>query len=124
FCCFCVRKVTVRDSTIGDRARDAMNQLAHRSFSSTFVWVGTVRDVAVEVFRNSDFRGERTPVLRDQDIFLLENDLAAVVGDFRVTPFPFDLVKWRNRWIAEYTFDPQATIFLAARFIFSTCRRT
>jgi hypothetical protein len=47
------------------------------------VRIGAVGDVAVEIFRDRDFRGERAPALRDLDVFLLENDLAAVVGDFR-----------------------------------------
>jgi hypothetical protein len=37
-------------------------------------------------------------LLRHLDVLLLENDLAAVVGDFRGAPFPFDLIKWR--WLS------------------------
>src|SRR4029434_2884307 len=99
---FRICEVTIRDSTVGDGARDTMNQLPHRSFSSAFVWVGAVGNVAVEIFRHGNFRGERAPILRDLNVFLLENDLPAVVGDFRGASFPFDLIKWRDGSIAEH----------------------
>ena len=88
-----------------------MNQLSHRSFSSALVRIGAVGDVAVEILRDRDFRGERTPVFRDLDIFLFENDLAAVVSDFRVATFPFNLIEWRYSGIAEHAFKTEARYF-------------
>jgi len=75
--------------------------LPYRSFSSALVRVGAVSNVAVEIFRHGDFRGERAPILRDLNVFLLEDDFPAVVGDFRSAPFPFDLIKRRDGSIAE-----------------------
>src|SRR5260370_35196133 len=96
-----------------------MNQLAHRSFSSTFVWVGAVRDVAIEIFRYRDFRGQSAPVFRDLDIFLFENDLATVVGDFRIAAFPLNLIEWRYGGGAKYTFKTQPAFFFPFHHVFS-----
>src|SRR5207245_4989707 len=41
---FRIREVTICYSPIGDRPRDPMNQLSHRSFSSAFVRIGAVGD--------------------------------------------------------------------------------
>ena len=41
------------------RPGDAMDQLSHGGFAATFVRVGAVGDVAVEVFGDRDFGGER-----------------------------------------------------------------
>src|SRR4029077_14973520 len=90
-------------------------------FSSALVRVSTVGNVAVKIFRHGDFRGERAPILRDLNVFLLENDLAAVVGDFRSASFPFDLIEWRDGSIAEHTLETQAAIFLSFHPVFSTC---
>ena len=46
----CIREVTICNSPVGNRARDTMNQLPHRSFSSAFMRIGAVPDVAVEIF--------------------------------------------------------------------------
>src|SRR6478672_9794048 len=97
--------------------------MPHRSFSSAFVRIGAVGDVAVEILRHGDFRGERAPILRDLNGFLLENDLAAVVSDFRGASFPFDLIKWRDGSIAEHTLETQAAILLPFHPAFSTCGR-
>jgi len=59
----------------------------------------------------------------DLYVFLLENDLAAVVSDFRSAAFPFNLIKWRDGSIAEYTLETQAAIFLLSILFFSTCGR-
>src|SRR5206468_11801515 len=47
---FFIGEVAIRDSPVGDRARDPMNKLPHRHFSSAFVWIGPLGDVAVELF--------------------------------------------------------------------------
>src|SRR4029079_8449693 len=52
-------EVIIRDSTISERAGDPVNELPHRSFSSAFVRVGPVGNVAVEILRHGDFRSER-----------------------------------------------------------------
>src|SRR5207247_10383172 len=110
---FRVCEVTIGVSTVSDCPRDAIKSLPHRSFSSALVWVGAVGNVAVEILRHGDFRGERAPILRDLDVFLLENDLAAVVSDFRSAAFPFDLIKWRDGRIAEQTLERHAATFLS-----------
>ena len=93
-----------------------MDQLAHGSFASAFVRISSVRDVAVKIFRDHDLRRERAPDLRHLDVFLLENDLAAVVGDFRRALFPFDLVERRDLRVAENALEPQpATLCFRAR---------
>ena len=45
-----IREVPIRNSAVGDRARDAMNQLPHGHFSSALVRISAVRNVAVEIF--------------------------------------------------------------------------
>src|SRR5262249_46340954 len=44
-----IREVTVRQTTIGDCARDAMNQLLNRGFPSASIRIGAVRDIPVKV---------------------------------------------------------------------------
>ena len=109
---FRIREITVRHSPIGNRARHSMNELPHGSFSSALVWIGAVRDVAVKVFRDGDLGRERAPAFRDFDVLLLENHFAAVIGDFRGAPFPFNLIKWRNSGIAEHALKMHTGLFL------------
>src|SRR5437667_19875 len=68
-------------------------------------------DVAVEIFRDCDFGRERAPTLRHFDVLLLEDNLAAVVIDFRCAAFPFDLIERRNGSVAEHALKTQAGIF-------------
>src|SRR5207247_9038339 len=89
---FRTRAVPLFYSPIGARPRGPTNQLSHRSFSSAFVRIGAVGDVAVEIFRDCDFGRERAPTLRHFDVLLLEDNLAAVVIDFRCDAFPCDLI--------------------------------
>src|ERR1700693_4233820 len=87
------------------------------------MWIGPVTDIAVEIFRDRDLGRQRAPALRDLDIVLLKNNLAAVVGNLRRAPFPFDLIKRRNRGLAEDALDMQTRIFLFRSPIFSVLGR-
>ena len=111
FGCFRVGEITVRQAAIGDRAGDAMDQLPHGGFATTFIRVGAIGDVAIEIFGNRDFGCERAPVFWDLDFFLLENNLAAVVGDLRRPTLPFQLLQRRHRRVAEDALKTQAAIF-------------
>ena len=46
---FLIREIPIRHSPVGNRARNPMNELAHRSFSSAFVRICAVSYVAVEI---------------------------------------------------------------------------
>ena len=94
-------EITVLDTPIRDSAADAMDELADGGFA-----LGGVL-FTVKIFGDDNFRGEHRPRLRHLDIFLLENDLAAVVGDFRGAFFPFDLVERLDLVVAENAFDAQ-----------------
>src|SRR5438045_7643216 len=96
-----------------------MNQLPNRGFPAAFARISPVRDVAVEIFRDRDLGRKRAPTLWDFDVFLLENDLATVVGDLRRAPFPFDLIEWRNGWITENARHAQPAILLSGQPICS-----
>jgi hypothetical protein len=115
FGCFRVGEITVREAAICDRAGDAMDQLPNGGLATAFMRVGAVGDVAVEVFGNRDLGCERAPVLWDLDLFLFENNLAAVVGDLRRPTLPFQLLKRRHRWVAKDTLKTQAAIFFRTR---------
>ena len=56
---------------------------------------------AVKIFRDHDFGRQQRPGLGHFDIFLFENDLAGVVGDFGGALVPFDLVERLDLGIAE-----------------------
>jgi hypothetical protein len=60
---------------------------------------------AVKVFRDDDLGREHRPGLWHFDVFLLEDDLAAVVGDFGGAALPFDLVERLDLGVAEDAFD-------------------
>ena len=85
--------------------------------------IGPITDIAVEILRDRDLRCQRAPALRDLDIVLLKNNLAAVIGDLRRAPFPFDLIKWRNRGLTEDALEMQTRIFLFRRPVFSVLGR-
>ena len=78
-----------------------------------------VGDVAVKIFRDGDLGRERAPAFRHFDVLLLENDLAAVVGDLRGAPFPFDLVERRDFRVAENALETQRRFFFFAVAIFA-----
>ncbi len=102
-----VREVTIGNSPIGNRPGDPMDQLPHRGFAAAFVRIGAVGDVAVEIFRDRDLGGERAPAFRHLDILLLEDHLAAVVGDLSGALFPLDLIERLHLRIAENALKPQ-----------------
>ena len=116
FGCFRVSEIAVGKAAICERPGHAMDQLSHGGFATSFVRVSAVGDVAVEVFGNRDFSCERAPVFWDLDFFLLENNLAAVVGDLRRPALPFQLLKRRHRRVAKDALKTQAAIFFPARF--------
>jgi hypothetical protein len=109
-----IREITVGHPPIRDRSRDAVNELAHRSFATALVRIGTVPDVAIKIFRDRDLRRQRAPAFRHFDVLLLENHFAAVIGDFRSASFPFDLIKRRHRRVAKHALKTQTAIFLFA----------
>ena len=100
---FAVRlaEIAVRNAPVRNRPRNAMDELAHGRFA-----LGGVL-FAVKIFRHDDFRGEHRPRLRHLDIFLLENHLAGVVGDFGGALVPFDLVERFDFGVAEHALDAQ-----------------
>src|SRR5437667_9186153 len=100
-----------------------MNQLPHRSLSAAFMGIGAVRDVAVEIFRHRYLGREGAPALRDLNVLLFENDFATVISDLRCATFPFDLIEWRNRGIAEHALKTQAAVFLFPASAFSARSR-
>jgi hypothetical protein len=88
-------EIAVTHTPISNRAADALNQLADGSLTLAGVLF------AVEIFGHNDFRGEQGPGLGHFDVFLFENDLAGIISDFGGAHFPFDLVKWFDRWAAK-----------------------
>jgi hypothetical protein len=100
-----------------------MNQLPHRSFSSAFMGISAVGDVAIEIFRDRYLGRERTPTFRDFDVLLPEDNLAAVVSYLRCAPFPFDLIEWRDGGLAEEALKTQASIFLFLGPVFPALSR-
>ena len=88
-------EIAVLDAPIGDGAADAMDQLANGRFA-----LGGVL-LAVKIFRDDHFCGEDRPGFRHFDVVLLENDFAAVVGDFGGAFIPFDLVEGLDLRVAE-----------------------
>ncbi len=113
---FCVGEIAVGQAAIGDRAGDAMDQLPDGSLAPAVMRIGSVRDVAVKVFRDRDLGRERAPAFRHLDILLFENHLAAVVGDLRRPAFPLHFIEGRNRRVAEDTLKTQTATFLAGSF--------
>ena len=94
-------EIAVGDAPIGDGAADAVDQLAHRGFA-----LGRML-FAVKILRHDDFGGQHGPGLRHFDVFLLEDDFAAVVGDFGGAAVPFDLVEGLDLGVAEDALDGQ-----------------
>ncbi len=105
-----VSEITIGDTPVGDRASDAVNQLADGGFSSTLAWIGSVRDVTVKVFRDRDLGRERTPAFRYLDVLLFENDFAAVIRDLRSATLPFDLIEWLDFPVAENALKPETAV--------------
>ncbi len=61
--------------------------------------------LAIKVLGNDYFCGEQRPRFRDFDVFLLEDDLPGVVGDFGNPAFPLELIKRTGFGIAEDALD-------------------
>jgi hypothetical protein len=61
-----------------------------------FCGIRPIRDIAVEIFRDGNFRGQFAPTTWHFDVLLFENNLAAVIGDFGSAALPFQLVERRS----------------------------
>ena len=85
--------------------------------------VGPVTDIAVEIFRDRDLGRQRAPALRDLDVFLFENDLAAIVRDLGGATLPFNLIEWLHRRIAENALEMQAWALPLRGGAFAAIRR-
>ena len=90
-----VGEIAVAFAEIGDGAGDAVDELADGGFASAFMRVGAVGEVAVEILRDGDLGGEGAPAARHFNIFLLEDNFAGIVVDFRGALVPFDVVEGR-----------------------------
>ena len=66
-----------------------------------------------KIFRDHHLGRELRPVLGHLDIFLLENNVAAFVGNLRRAPAPLDLVEGIAFAIAKYPFDLDTRSFFA-----------
>ena len=95
-------EVTVVDAPVGDGAGHAMDQLANGRLPLRRALL------AKEIFRDDDLGRKLRPVLGHLDVFLLENDLAALVGDLRRAGIPLDLVVGIPLGIAEHPLDLDA----------------
>jgi hypothetical protein len=67
-----------------------------------------VGDVAVEIFRDGDLGGQDAPALGDFDVFLLEDGLARIVGDFGGALVPLDFVVGMDAGLGEGVLEGQA----------------
>ena len=94
-------EIAVGLAPIGDGTGDAIHQLADGGFPAVLPGVGAVGDVAVKIFRDRDLRRQLAPGLRHFDVLLLEDHLSAVIGDFRGSPVPFDLIKRGEVFLRE-----------------------
>jgi len=64
--------------------------------------------LAKEIFRDDDLGRKLRPVLGHLDVFLLENDLAALVGNLRRAGIPLDFIVGISLGIAEHPLDLDA----------------
>jgi hypothetical protein len=72
---------------VGDRVDDASNQLTNAALA-----LGR-SNLAAEILRNDNVGGLLRPALRNLDVALLEDELAALVRDDRGAQIPLDLVE-------------------------------
>ena len=105
-----VGEVAVLHPPVRDRARDAVDELFHRTFAAALVRIGALRDIAVEVLRHRDFRRERRPRGGHLDVLLFEDRLARIIGDFSGALFPRDFIKRRDVRIAENAFELETLV--------------
>ena len=80
-------KYLLRARPLGDRVDDAADELLDAALA-----LGRA-DLAAEVLRDDDVGGLLRPGLRDLDVALLEDHLAAFVADDRGAQLPLDLVE-------------------------------
>jgi hypothetical protein len=92
-------EVTVYDSPVGNRAADAVDELANGGLA-----LGGVL-LAVEILRHDDLGRQKGQGLGHLDVLLFEDDLAGVVGDLGSSPLPLQLVERIGLRIAEGPFD-------------------
>ena len=78
-----------------------MDQLANRTFATAGMRISAVGNIPVEIFRDRDLGGERTPGFWYFDVLLAKDHLPAVIGDLRHAPIPLYLVKRRDAVLAE-----------------------
>ena len=88
-------EVAILDAPIGDGAGDAVDELADGGFALAGVLF------AVKIFRDDDLGGELRPRLGYLDVFLLEDHLAGIIGDFGGATVPFELVEGLDLGAAE-----------------------
>src|SRR3984957_13065214 len=67
----------------------------------------------MQIFAGHDIGGSHRPVLRDLDIFLLEDGVALGIGDQRGAFFPLDFVIGGNARLGKKTAKRQALGLLA-----------
>src|SRR5208282_5992501 len=67
-------------------------------------------DHPVEVLGDHDVGGGLRPALGGLDVFLLEDDLALLVGDGGGTEFPFHFVEGVDTFLREHSLELQATL--------------
>jgi hypothetical protein len=60
---------------------------------------------AIEVFGNNHLCRQQRPEFGGFDVFLLEDDLAGIVGNFSGAPVPFDLVERLDLRVTENALD-------------------
>src|SRR5438876_1394170 len=81
-------KVAVLDSPVRDRVNDASDQLAHAALAAV------AAERSAEVLRDDDVRRCLRPRVWDLDVLLLEERVAALVGDDRRAQLPLDCCEW------------------------------
>src|SRR5690348_5570475 len=110
-------EITILYTPIRNGPGDAVDELAHGGFA-----LGGVL-LAIKVLRDDDLRGQQRPRLRHLDVFLFENHLAGIIGDFGSATVPFDLVERPDFRIAENAVDAQCFFCRAHVFIFDIAPR-
>ena len=100
-------EVTILDAPVGNGTGHSVDQLPDRSLA---LWHTLLTK---KIFRDHHLGRELRPALGHLDIFLLENNVAAFVGNLRHAPVPLDLVEGIALGIAEHPLDPDARSFFA-----------
>ena len=103
-------EVTVLHTPIGNRAADAMDELANGGLPLRSVLF------TVKIFGDDDLGGEHRPGFGDFDVFLLKNDLARVVSDLGGAFIPFQLIKGAGFSAAKNPFEFQRFVGAGSAF--------